>query len=269
MNFKFNKSLTKLAQFHPNLFGVGQQRYVSSMSSLLHNRFPLKNLSGGLIGSARSNQKRWYSEDKETKNSQKISFSMPRTGPLSPVGIGLFEENELVQEKQVGRPKIGGPFQLVDHFGNQVDEKTYMGKHKLIYFGFCHCPDICPDELDKIGEALDILDKNKETKDKITPIFITCDPQRDSPEVIKSYLEEFHPKIIGLTGTIDQVRQACKAYRVYFSKPPSVQDGQNYLVDHSIFTYFMDENGQFVDIYGKERTAEEMAKSIHSYITNN
>ncbi|PVV00300.1 hypothetical protein BB560_005321 [Smittium megazygosporum] len=102
----------------------------------------------------------------------------------------------------------------------------------------------------------------------IVPLFITCDPARDSPEVIKSYLSEFHSKFIGLTGSVDQVRVACKAYRVYFSKPPQVKDGQNYLVDHSIFSYFMDKDGSFLEVYGKERDAQEMASSILSIVKN-
>ncbi|OMJ20085.1 Protein SCO1, mitochondrial [Smittium culicis] len=225
----------------------------------------------------------------ETEKKAKSKFVFPKYGPLSPIGLSLFgmaaisvyyyftvekermkkkSNEELKANLNVGKPKIGGPFELVDQNNNVVTEKTFLGKHTLIYFGFCHCPDICPDELDKIGEALTILDKSDDTKDKIVPIFITCDPQRDTPEVIKNYLEEFHPKFVGLTGTIEQIQKACKAYRVYFSKPPKVEDGQNYLVDHSIFSYLMDQNSVFVDIYGKDRTSEEMAKSIRSYLLN-
>ncbi|KAJ1673260.1 Cu-binding protein [Spiromyces aspiralis] len=172
----------------------------------------------------------------------------------------------LMEAKEVGKPKLGGPFELIDHDGKPVTNRDYLGRFSLIYFGFCHCPDICPDELDKIGEAVELLDQDPESRDMVTPLFITCDPQRDDPATIKQYLKEFHPKIIGLTGTIDQVRKACKTFRVYFSKPPKVEEGQDYLVDHSIFSYLMDSNGNFVDIYGKERTSAEMADSIKKYI---
>lgn len=108
-----------------------------------------------------------------------------------------------------------------------------------IYFGFSHCPDICPDELDKMAKMIDIV------KDKrgnvLKPVFITCDPARDTPAVIKEYLSEFHPDIVGLTGTWEQVKACCKQYRVYFSTPPSVKPGQDYLVDHSIYFYLMGE----------------------------
>jgi protein SCO1/2 len=106
-----------------------------------------------------------------------------------------------------------------------------------IYFGFTHCPDICPDELDKM--ALMYEKVLAQCGDTIVPIMITCDPARDNPKVLKDYLIEFHPKIIGLTGTFEAIRDTCKAYRVYFSTPPHVQPGQDYLVDHSIYFYLM------------------------------
>lgn len=106
-----------------------------------------------------------------------------------------------------------------------------------VYFGFTHCPDICPEELDKMAI---MIDEVKEMKgDVMRPIFITCDPARDTPAVVKAYLKEFHPDIIGLTGTWENVKAICKAYRVYFSTPPSVKPGQDYLVDHSIYFYLM------------------------------
>ncbi|KAJ1732594.1 Cu-binding protein [Coemansia biformis] len=208
---------------------------------------------------------------------------LPATGPLSPIGISLFlitaggilyyftAMKARVREERIrnrgkmettGKAEVGGPYTLTDQDGNAATDKTFHGRFALVYFGFCHCPDICPDELDKIGDALDILDRSPETKDAVQPVFITCDPQRDSPEAIKSYLQQFHPKFVGLTGSIDQVRTACKAYRVYFSKPPKVAENQDYLVDHSIFSYFMDPDGQFVDVYGKDKTAQQMADGI-------
>jgi len=107
-----------------------------------------------------------------------------------------------------------------------------------MYFGFTHCPDICPDELDKMAKMIDTI-KAKRGANVVRPIFVTCDPNRDTPAVVKSYLAEFHPDIIGLTGTWEEVKAMCKAYRVYFSTPPHVKPGQDYLVDHSIYFYLM------------------------------
>ncbi|KAJ2479324.1 Cu-binding protein [Coemansia sp. RSA 2131] len=207
----------------------------------------------------------------------------PETGPLSLPGIGIFlttaiglfvyfnyEKERVGRERKekmsrvetVGKADVGGRFELVDQDHQTFTEKNMLGKFHVVYFGFCHCPDICPEEMDKIGDALDLLDKNADTKDTVQPVFISCDPQRDTPVEVKSYLKQFHPKFIGLTGTVEQVRTTCKAYRVYFSKPPKVVGDQDYLVDHAIYTYLMDPDGIFVEVYGKDKNAQYMADDI-------
>ncbi|KAI0243622.1 Cu-binding protein, partial [Massospora cicadina] len=171
--------------------------------------------------------------------------------------------------KSIGKPLIGGNFALVDQNGNPFTQADLLDKFSIIYFGFTHCPDVCPDELDKMTEVIQKLDLDNRLVAKagqLQPVFITCDPQRDSPEVVKKYLEDFHPRFIGLTGPIEAVAKACKAYRVYFSRPPKVAPGEDYLVDHSIFFYLMDPRGEFVDCFGKDRTAEEAAVKIREYM---
>jgi len=96
----------------------------------------------------------------------------------------------------------------------------------------------------------------------IQPIFITCDPARDTPEQVEAYVKDFHPRLLGLTGSYDNIKAACKAYRVYFSTPPNTKPGDDYLVDHSIFFYLMDPQGEFVDAYGKSTTEEEVREKI-------
>lgn len=195
------------------------------------------------------------------------------------VGVGLSltylfqnEKEKLKLRKEaeanrgVGKPLVGGPFNLITHEGKPFTEKDLLGKWSIIYFGFTHCPDICPDELDKLGVMLDSL---KAQNIEIQPIFITCDPNRDSPEVLTEYLSEFHPSIIGLTGDYDEVRRCCKNYRVYFSTPRDLKPGEDYLVDHSIFFYLMDPEGQFVDVLGRnyteETAVEKIAKDVAVY----
>lgn len=180
----------------------------------------------------------------------------------------LQARKEAEANRGYGKPSLGGPFTLVDVDGNEFTQDNLKGKFSIIYFGFSHCPDICPDELDKLGEWLDTLEKKH--KVQLQPIFITCDPNRDSPEVLRKYLSDFHPGIIGLTGTFDQVKHACKQYRVYFSTPPNVKPGQDYLVDHSIFFYLMDPEGNFIDALGRnydETTGvDRILQQVQAYI---
>jgi protein SCO1/2 len=134
-----------------------------------------------------------------------------------------------------------------------------------IYFGFSHCPDICPDELDKMGEAIDII--QEKAPNSLRSIFISCDPNRDTPEVLKAYLAEFHPSIIGLAGTWHQTKEVCKQYRVYFSTPPELKPGEeDYLVDHSIYFYVMDPEGDFVECIGRQDTPESAAAVVLQHV---
>ncbi|KAF2177041.1 mitochondrial metallochaperone Sco1 [Zopfia rhizophila CBS 207.26] len=190
-------------------------------------------------------------------------------------GVGLYfyftYEKERVARKRIaeqtkgmGKPKVGGPFDLIDQDGQQFTHEDMQGKYALVYFGFTHCPDICPDELDKMALMIDKIKEN--CGNVILPIMISCDPARDTPAVLKEYLKEFHPDIIGLTGTYDNIKQTCKAYRVYFSTPPNVKPGQDYLVDHSIYFYLMDPEGDFVEAIGRNFTADQAAKVMMDHI---
>ncbi|KAI5777365.1 SCO1/SenC-domain-containing protein [Geopyxis carbonaria] len=192
---------------------------------------------------------------------------------LSGVALAFYFRNEKERmtrkritemSKGVGKPKVGGPLNLMDHHGRETKDEEYLGKYRLVYFGFTHCPDICPEELDKMAGMIDLV--KKEHGNVMVPVFITCDPARDRPEIMKEYLEEFHPDLIGLTGTYDQIKQLCKAYRVYFSTPPEIKPGQDYLVDHSIYFYLMDPEGDFVEALGRQHTPEQAAKIIGDHI---
>ena len=145
------------------------------------------------------------------------------------VGCGLIAYYNVEKEKRVervmsknvvttGKPSLGGPWSLVDYDGVPKTNANYLGKFTLVYFGFTHCPDICPSELVKIGKIVDELDRKPATADKLKPIFISVDPVRDTVAQLKTYAQDFHPKFAYLTGTNDQVAQATRFYRVYFSK---------------------------------------------------
>ncbi|KAK6353285.1 Cu-binding protein [Orbilia brochopaga] len=191
-------------------------------------------------------------------------------------GIGLysyftFEKGRMERQrnteshKSVGKAKIGGEFVLTNQNGERVTDKDVRdGKFSLVYFGFTHCPDICPEELDKMAS---MVDKVFEQRGKVLrPVFITCDPARDTPKVIKDYLAEFHTAMVGLTGTYDEIKDVCKKYRVYFSTPRDLKEGMDYLVDHSIYFYLMDPDGNFVEALGRQHTAQQAADIISTHI---
>lgn len=159
---------------------------------------------------------------------------------------------------------IGGPFTLVDQNGKTRTDKDFRGKLMLVYFGYTFCPDVCPTELQTISDAIDDLgDKAAE----VQPLFITVDPQRDTSSVMKDYVGHFNPRLIGLTGTPEQVAAAAKAYRVYFAKAPSKDSGKNdYLMDHSSFVYLMSRDGKYLTHFTPGIPPDKMAQAIAKYL---
>jgi cytochrome oxidase Cu insertion factor (SCO1/SenC/PrrC family) len=159
--------------------------------------------------------------------------------------------------EQVATPAIGGPFNLVDGDGKPVSNADFRGKLMLIYFGYTHCPDACPTALQDMADALDKV--GPDAAQQIAPIFITIDPERDTVGYIKGYAEQFDPRLVGLTGSADQVAAAARAYRVYFRK--STQDA-DYLMDHSSIIYLMGRDGKFLGHFTHQTSPEQMAAAI-------
>ncbi|XP_072999067.1 protein SCO1 homolog 2, mitochondrial isoform X1 [Typha latifolia] len=168
------------------------------------------------------------------------------------------QQSTTSEVRNINRPAIGGPFRLYDTKNNLVTESNLRGKWTLMYFGYTSCPDVGPGEIQKITEAINILECKYDLK--ITPVFITIDPQRDSPAQLKAYLEELDPRIIGLTGPIAAVRQIAQEYRVYFKKFDEI--GQDYLVECSHNMYLLDPNLETVRCFGVEYDASQLADAI-------
>ncbi len=160
---------------------------------------------------------------------------------------------------QSGKALIGGPFVLTNQKGEAVTDLTYRGKYMLVSFGYTSCPDICPAELQLMSNAMDLLGPKA---DKVTPIFITVDPQRDTVQKMASYVENFHPRMVGLTGTPDEIKQAASAYRVYYAKADDAASASDYVMDHSTFLYLMDPEGQYVTHFAYGITREKLAEGI-------
>ena len=155
---------------------------------------------------------------------------------------------------------IGGAFELEDGAGKTVSDQTLRGKPFLVYFGYTHCPDVCPTELARIS---DILSK---MGDKAIPtLFITVDPERDTPKVMQDYVSSFNPAVIGLSGSPQAVEATEKTFRVFARKGQPQPDG-DYSMDHSSIVYLMDKNGAFVEAFNVERSPEEAAKDLEKYL---
>jgi cytochrome oxidase Cu insertion factor (SCO1/SenC/PrrC family) len=164
---------------------------------------------------------------------------------------------ELMDVLMWNREPVGGPFALVDHTGRQRTEADFRGKLLLLYFGFTYCPDLCPTDLQSIGLAIDQLGKAGEG---VQPLFVTLDPDRDTPQHLANYVPLFHQRLIGLTGDPISIRQAARAYKVYYAKVPTA--GDDYTVDHSGYIYLMDRVGQYLGFFPPGTPPDRMADVI-------
>ena len=156
---------------------------------------------------------------------------------------------------------IGGSFRLTDQDGKTITDQDLKGRPFLVFFGFTHCPEVCPTALFDISEILGKLGPDAE---KVNALFITVDPERDTPEKLKEYLSSFNPRLIGVGGDADALAAVAKAYRVYYKKIP-LKDG-DYTMDHTAIVYLMDKNGQFVAPFSLKRRPEDAAADLRRYL---
>ncbi len=203
---------------------------------------------------------------------------MPGTGfyallALIAVGVGLLAWRMTPVPvpppvSSSGTALIGGPFALMDQNGNLRSAGEFSGRYMLVYFGFTTCPDICPTDLGKMGAALTQLEKNDAARAaRVQPIFITVDPERDTVTAIKEYMPNFHPRLIGLTGTPAQIKAVMAAYRVYAQKNIPKDDPANYMMDHSSYIYLMGPDGGYITHFTNADSAVKIAKGIRGALS--
>lgn len=165
------------------------------------------------------------------------------------------------RQSQIAGGDIGGPFTLVNTAGQTVTDKDVLQKPTLVYFGYTFCPDVCPLDMDRNVTAVDKLDAQGID---VTPVFITIDPDRDTPQALADYASNMHPKLIALTGSADQIQAASRAYKTFYKKRDT--GDEFYLMDHSTFTYLMLPGIGFVDFFRREITSDQMAESVACFV---
>ncbi|WP_339635482.1 SCO family protein [uncultured Sneathiella sp.] len=180
------------------------------------------------------------------------------TGGLTGLGQDKGQSSSIL----VGAPQIGGSFSLVNHKGERVTDEDYRGKLLLIFFGFVNCPDVCPTEMQTISLAMEELG---EQASEVTPLFITVDPERDTPQAMSDFVAAFHPSLVGLTGSEEEIADVKKKYRVYGQKQEG-GDPDYYLVDHTSFTYLMGKDGDLITVFSFGVPSEEIAAKIREQL---
>jgi protein SCO1/2 len=158
-----------------------------------------------------------------------------------------------------GKALVGGPFSLVDHTGRRVTDKDFRGRHMLVYFGFTFCPDVCPSGLQVIAAALQKLGPKA---DRVVPLFISVDAERDTPEQMAEYVKSFDPRLIGLTGTQAEVDAVAKAYRVYHKKVKDEKSTAGYTIDHTALMYLMGPDGAYVTHFSHTTSVDTLAERL-------
>jgi protein SCO1 len=190
-----------------------------------------------------------------------VIFTAFIAGLVLCVGAIALIEGRSAGTGTVQAAAIGGPFNLIDQDGHSFSDRDLKGKTFLVFFGFTHCPDVCPTTLFEISEIMRTLGPEA---DRTAALFISVDPERDTPEAMKDYLSSFDPHLRGLTGDAASLAAVAKAYRVYYKKVPL--EGGDYTMDHTAIVYLMDKEGRFVSPFNMKRTADVAAAELRKQL---
>ncbi len=180
------------------------------------------------------------------------------------------EASERKADTVASRKSIGGSFSLIDHTGRRVTDADFRGKFLLVFFGYTYCPDVCPTAMANVSLVMEALGKDA---DQVQPLFISIDPERDNPAELADFVGQFEPRIIGLTGTPEEIAAVARKYRVYYRKVTAEElgdetsgDGQDYLMDHSAYLYLMGPDGGFLEVFTHTQDPAEIARAIRAAI---
>ena len=170
-------------------------------------------------------------------------------------------------EPPLAGARMGGPFTLTDQNGRRVSDSDFAGKYRIVYFGYTFCPDVCPVDLQMIGAGLRRFEQSDpERAARVVPIFISVDPARDTPAVLRQYVAAFHPRMVGLTGSEADIARIARAYGVYYRRQPPAQPGGEYLVDHSRMPVLYGPHGEPIAILPYDRGPEGIAAELDRWV---
>jgi protein SCO1 len=175
-------------------------------------------------------------------------------------------QHQPAEEPPLKGASIGGPFTLIDQDGRRVSDTAFNGRYRLMYFGFANCPDACPTDLAKLGRALRLFEQRDEARGaRVQPIFVTVDPERDTPAVLKAFVANFHPRLIGLTGTPQEIQSVERIFRVPAEKGP-VGPGGSYNMNHLRIVYLMGPQGEPIAPMTPDQSTEEIASTLDAWV---
>jgi cytochrome oxidase Cu insertion factor (SCO1/SenC/PrrC family) len=188
---------------------------------------------------------------------------LPRRSGWRAIGLALMVA---VASPSAGAVSIGGPFELVDQHGVGRTDEDFRGAYMLMYFGFTYCPDTCPTTLLKITNSLEELAAVAPNKaERVVPVFISVDPKRDTPEALRTYAENFHPRLVALTGAPRELERLGRAYGVFFAKVPTEEPGE-YLMDHTGFVYLMGPEGKYVEHFESDASVGDLVDALQRHV---
>lgn len=189
-------------------------------------------------------------------------LAVPQSSSRVEIDHEALRKARLMEDVMFGRAALGGPFSLTDHHGRRRGLEEFRGKVVVLYFGYTFCPDVCPTDLVAISKTIEALGPSGE---RVQPLFVTLDPERDTVQLLAQYVPHFHPRLIGLTGTLEEVGRVADLYKVYFKKVPA-REGPHYFLEHSAYIYLLDERGKYYGTFPPATSPERLTSVVRELL---